>query len=150
MEKALPDLNLPLPPLRFKKSVDLGLLVWDFVRKKYIKLTPEEWVRQHFLHFLVQNDYPPALLRTESKVRQHGLYGRTDIVAYSKQAQPFLLVECKAPDKKLMTDTHLQQLLAYNTRLQCPFLALSNGFEHIYLAQSSTNVQQLEVLPIFG
>ncbi|TAF35484.1 MAG: type I restriction enzyme HsdR N-terminal domain-containing protein [Cytophagales bacterium] len=145
----LPNLNLPLPALKLKLNEYNEPLVWDVVRKSYVKLTPEEWVRQHFLHFLLLNGYPSTLIQVENKLPQHKKYGRTDLLAYDRQARPFLLVECKAPEQNIEQSSHFQQILAYNTRLGSPFLALTNGMTHLYIQQEKGKLSLLNDLPSF-
>jgi len=97
--------RLSLPKIDCKiKQVGDNSFILDVVRKKYVKITPEEWVRQHFLHFMInQLGYPKTLIKVESGMTYNRRSKRTDIVAYSSEAKPLMLVECKAPEIRLKT-----------------------------------------------
>lgn len=124
-------LNLPSYDYLVKKQND-AIFIFDIVRKKYIFLTPEEWVRQHFLNFLITNlSVPLSMIGIESSLRYNKLSKRADILVYSNNGMPLLLVECKAPTVKLSPDT-LMQLSIYNKHLNAPLLAITNGLEHYY------------------
>lgn len=99
------------------------------MRKKYVALTPEEWVRQHLLQYMmIEKGYPAGLLSVEKKIILNGLTKRTDVVAYTKDARPLLLAECKAPEVKI--DQHVfDQAARYNMILGVQFYVLSNGFD---------------------
>ena len=101
--------------------------IWDPVRRKYVRLTPEEWVRQRLLHFLItERQYPAGCLAVERKPpHARGLPG-FDILAYSPAASPLLLAECKAPEVGLQPAA-LLQLARYNEQLQAPLLICTNG-----------------------
>src|SRR5580704_11973254 len=90
---------LNLPPYPFKISDANGqLTLFDEIRKKHIVITPEEWVRQHFVQYLInQKHYPKALIKLEGGLKLHGMARRSDIVVYNPQGEKILLVECKAP-----------------------------------------------------
>lgn len=129
---SLPTLNLPHfdPKLQ---QVDDRFFIYDFLRKKYLVLTPEEWVRQHWINFLVNyHDYPAGLFSLEKGLKYNQLNKRTDLVVFDRESKPYLLVECKAPNVRL-DDNVLGQIMTYNSRLHCPLLILSNGLQHIYL-----------------
>jgi hypothetical protein len=138
-------LNLPnfLPRLRKENS---KVYIYDVVRKKYIMLSPEEWVRQHFIHFLVQNNYPLSLLQIEKGHQINSLQKRTDIVAYNRQGKIFLLIECKAPHIPL-NQIVFEQIFVYNLTLQAPYIAITNGLEHHYFQKKEQHYQTIEHLP---
>lgn len=101
-------------------------VIWDRIRKKYVKLTPEEWVRQNFLRHLVQVEhYPASLIAVEKEIRLGELKKRCDIVIY-KHSVPWMIVECKEPDTYL-NEKVLQQILGYNMSLKVKYLLLTNG-----------------------
>jgi hypothetical protein len=103
--------------------------IFDSIRKKYVVLTPEEWVRQHVINLLIHVlDYPKSLLKIESGLRYHALDKRSDIVVYDKEAKPYLLIECKASDVKVDEKT-ISQATVYNKTLKAPYVALSNGLK---------------------
>lgn len=102
--------------------------IYDIIRKKDVVLTPEEWVRQQIIHFLIDKKiYPAALFSIEKQLTIGTLRKRYDIVIYKKDT-PWLIVECKAENEKLNTHT-VQQILAYNSQLKASYLALCNGRE---------------------
>lgn len=138
---------MPVFDYKIKKEKQ-GFSIFDVVRKKYVHLYPEEWVRQHFIHFLLANSYSKSLIRIESGHQYNKLQKRTDIIAYQKNGNPFLLVECKAtscPINKLV----FEQVSTYNLTLKAPYLALSNGLEtYFYVFDSKTEEYSiLEKLP---
>jgi len=144
---------LNLPPISnelFKKS-ESDFLIYDIIRKKYLVLTPEEWVRQHFLHFLLANKYPKNLISIEGATKYNQLKKRTDILIYDRAGKPFLLVECKAPTVKL-NENVLKQVLTYNQNIKAPYIALTNGLTHLYgqLDIATKKIRQLTALPDFS
>jgi Type I restriction enzyme R protein N terminus (HSDR_N) len=135
------NLHLPTFAHQIAQRND-GLCIFDVVRRKWLQLTPEEWVRQHFVHYLIGFGYSKAMMRTESGVAVGNLQKRSDIVVYNSAGNPWLVVECKAPFIAL-TDATLQQALHYNSSLKAPFLALTNGIEHRYYGFSENGIQLL-------
>ena len=126
--------------------------IFDVIRKKFVQLTPEEWVRQHFIHFLAAAAYPLSLISVERGHKYNGqMAKRTDIIVYDRQLSPFLLVECKAPyitpDQKL-----LDQALMYNHTVKAQYVALTNGLHHFYYRAdfAGGTYHRLETLPEFG
>lgn len=123
------QLNLPTPDIRLKNEGD-KTYVYDIIRKKYIWLSPEEWVRQHFIHFLINKyQYPSGLISVESGLKYNQLNKRSDIVVYDTTGNPFLLIECKSADIKISQAT-FNQAATYNQTLKAPYLAVSNGLKH--------------------
>jgi type I site-specific restriction endonuclease len=129
----LVPLHLPKPQLKLAKR-NQQPYVWDVVRKKYLLLTPEEWVRQHWVHLLQAKGYPLSNIQLEGGFAQNNLRKRSDILVY-KQAKPFLLVECKSPQVPISQAT-MDQAAQYNLHYKAPFIALSNGLTH-YCAEVS-------------
>jgi hypothetical protein len=125
----LPKLNFP--PSTFKlKEKDGMLLVLDVVRRKYVALTPEEWVRQNCLHYLRDvKKYPVSLMSVERGFKVNTLHLRYDLVAFNKKAEAVLLVECKAPGVNIDQQT-FDQIAAYNLELKVPYLLVTNGQKH--------------------
>jgi hypothetical protein len=123
-------LNLPAYDLRTRTHEEREE-VYDPVRDKYVRLTPEEWVRQHFVQYLVQEQGVPAgLLAVEPSFKApSGLPRRADIVAYDRQGQPLLLVECKAP-RVAIQQAVFDQVAAYNTVVQARYFVVTNGQDH--------------------
>ena len=123
------ELNFPAYPIPLKKVGNKNY-VFGFVRRKYFLCTPEEWVRQHVLQFLVKDrDYPKSFLAVEKALKVNTLLRRTDIVAYNSKGEPTLIVECKAPNVKI-TQAVFDQIAAYNIALKVNYLFISNGLEH--------------------
>jgi hypothetical protein len=123
------ELNLPGIDLRIRNR-EGKQEVFDQVRKKYVRLTEEEWVRQHFLHFLIiQKNVPPSLIAVETTIRYNNLTKRCDIVVYNRNGKPVLVVECKAPEIAISQDV-FNQVAMYNMTLKVKFLVVTNGMEH--------------------
>lgn len=124
-------LELNLPKYDFKvKSNAAGPQVFDIVRKQYVKLTPEEWVRQHFIHFLIEEKgYPSSLMGIEYALEYNGMQKRADILCFDKQGKPIVLVECKAATVKIDQKV-FDQIARYNFNLHVPYLIVTNGLEH--------------------
>ena len=122
-------LNFPAFDYKIKSS-KTGYRIFDVIRKKYVRLTPEEWVRQHFLHYLTGHlSYPQSLVRLEQGVRYNHLQQRSDIVVYDRAAKPLLLVECKAPSVHLNHDVW-GQVARYNAHRNAQLLVITNGIHH--------------------
>lgn len=140
-------LNLPDYGPRLAKK-DGKPVIFDEVRRKFVALTPEEWVRQHFLHFLLASGYPRGLFSVESGLKYNRLQKRTDLLCYDRQALPYLLIECKAPDIELDTQT-FEQIAVYNKVIGAPHLCLTNGMRHLYyrLAQDEQGANSYTPLP---
>jgi type I site-specific restriction endonuclease len=123
--------NLNLPTYSFKIKSDLQRkLIFDSIRKKYVVLTPEEWVRQNFIQYLVTNkNFPASLIAVEKKVDVNLLPQRSDIVLYNSNANPIMIVECKSAKIKITQDV-FNQIARYNMVLKVPFLVVTNGLHH--------------------
>mgnify|MGYP002676796553 FL=1 len=123
--------QLNLPPFDIKVSgTKQHPQIFDILRRKYIALTPEEWVRQHFVHFLIEHKgYPPALLANEIQLKCGDKTLRADSVLYSRELRPRMIIEYKAPHITL-TQKVFDQISAYNLLLHVDFLVVSNGLQH--------------------
>ena len=122
-------LNLPQYEIKIGEK-DGKRTIFDFLRRKYVALTPEEWVRQHFTHFLVaQKGYPKGLLANEVELRVGEKRLRCDTVLYNKEGQPRMIVEYKAPTIQLQQKT-FDQISVYNLLLHVDYLIVSNGLQH--------------------
>ena len=122
-------LNLPEYKFTFKEE-DKKTKIFDFIRKKYLVLTPEEWVRQHVVKFLIEErNFPAGLIALERGLKLNGLQKRTDILAYSKKGNPILMVECKAPEVKI-NQAVFDQIGRYNITFKLPYLVVTNGLQH--------------------
>ena len=123
-----PKLDLISPPLDLKKTDNETIMVRDQLRKKWLVLSPEEWVRQHVIHWLiVQSGFPASLLNSERGLS--GRSNRTDVTGYDRNGNPLLLVECKAPEVEL-SEAVLFQAIRYNQVLMARFIWLSKGKKH--------------------
>ena len=131
-------LNLPTYKFRFKNKEN-KLFIFDILRKKYVSLTPEEWVRQHIVHYLISvKNYPTSLIAIEKKIMIYGLTKRTDILVFNTDGNPFIIVECKAPSVKI-TQATFDQIAQYNLKLNAQYLIVTNGLEHFYCAMDFKN-----------
>lgn len=124
---------LNLPPYPFKITDDNGkLTLFDELRKRTIIITPEEWVRQHFVQYLIKHkNYPKSLIKLEGGLKLNGLAKRTDIVVFNSAGERVLLVECKAPSVPISQAT-FDQAARYNMVHKVKFMAVSNGLQHYY------------------
>ena len=123
------ELNLPKFEIRVQLQKD-KLTIFDFLRRRHVALTPEEWVRQHFTHFLVEHKgYPKGLLANEVELSVGDKSLRCDSVLYDRELHPQMIVEYKAPKIKL-TQKVFQQIATYNLLLHVDYLVVSNGIEH--------------------
>lgn len=123
--------TLNLPGFEYKlKQIEGKPYIFDVIRKKYIRITPEEWVRQHVIHWLLnQYQYPKALIRNEGGLTLNQLQKRTDILVFDRMGQPFLLIECKAPHIAI-TQQVFDQVARYNHVHRAPYLVVTNGLTH--------------------
>lgn len=121
-------ISISFPPPNFRIVARQGQdMIFDPFRKKYVVLTPEEWVRQNFLNYLVNSlDYPGALLSIEKEMHLGELRKRCDIVVYSREAEPWMIVECKEMGVPLGMPV-LEQIVRYHMALPVPFLVITNG-----------------------
>ncbi len=124
----MPELNLQFDQYDFRIRNHKGQRqIYDKARRKYVHLSPEEWVRQHILWYLVGKlGYPLNRIAIEKKILLNGLTKRTDILVFDKAFHPILIVECKADNVKL-NETVFKQIAAYNLTLKVPYLIVSNG-----------------------
>ena len=124
------QLNLPTYDLRLRRTGNRDM-IFDVLRRKYVALTPEEWVRQHFVHFLIEHKgYPSALLANEIELRIGEKHLRADTLLYNKELRPHMLIEYKSPTIAL-TQKVFDQISAYNLLLHADYLIVSNGMQHI-------------------
>ena len=123
-------LNLPPVPFKIKKDQS-RYKIYDMIRRKYVVLTPEEWVRQHIIHYLINDKhYPAGLTAVEHLVVINQLRQRADVVIYDRNRKPLLIVECKAPSVPLTAGV-FEQALRYNMVLGVRIVVVSNGITHL-------------------
>ncbi|MCC6817300.1 MAG: type I restriction enzyme HsdR N-terminal domain-containing protein [Bacteroidia bacterium] len=136
----------------FNTKVEQGnALIFDIIRKKYVRLTPEEWVRQHLLHYLIEDlNVPKGLIAVERSLVFNGLTKRFDICVSNRNGEMTLLIECKAPQVKLSQQT-LMQAGTYQKVLNVQLIAISNGINHIFmrLVKDAKAPELLSELPPF-
>ncbi|SUB78307.1 type I restriction enzyme HsdR N-terminal domain-containing protein [Porphyromonas macacae] len=124
------SLNLPDFEVRVRRRSD-KVFIYDFLRENYYRLTPEEWVRQHFVHYLVDHlQYPRKLIANELQIKLGNTVKRCDSLVYDNTLKPMALIEYKAPTVTISEKT-VRQIMRYNMVLKVPFLFLSNGLEHL-------------------
>jgi len=122
-------LNLPTYPFKITRSEN-SLSIFDPIRKKYVALTPEEWVRQHFVQYLIcEKGFPQALIANEIGIKLNRTSKRCDTVIYNRDLKPLVLVEYKAPEIEI-TQKVFEQISRYNIIFKVPYLIISNGLSH--------------------
>jgi len=133
------------------KKKDEKTHIFDEVRKKYLLLTPEEWVRQNFIHYLnKEKNYPLGLMGVEKMVKYNNLKTRADIVLYNIEGNPNIIVECKAPNVKITQDT-FNQIAKYNSQLKVKYLIVTNGMKHYCckMDYETNEITFLEEIPTY-
>ena len=142
--------SLNLPPFNYKvKQVNGKPHIFDIIRRKFIMLTPEEWVRQHFIHLLINHyGYPKGLFAVETGMKYHSLAKRTDIMILSPDGSPFLLVECKAPYVSI-GEAVVAQISRYNFTLRPRYMAATNGMAHFCFQAVDGQISYLDDFPFF-
>jgi hypothetical protein len=144
--------ELNLPQYSFKISGNEGAeMILDPIRRKYVKLTPEEWVRQNFIQYLInEGKYPSGLLGIEVFFRLNKLKRRIDILVHNRKGQPVMIVECKAPDVKI-DEAVFEQIATYNFKYKLPYLIVTNGLHHYACKFDHENMkfEYLLVIPVY-
>jgi hypothetical protein len=144
------QLNFPSYSFRFKNSEN-KVSIFDEIRKKFILLTPEEWVRQHVIWFLLEEKkYPKSLINVEKILSVNGLRKRYDIVVFNPDGSIFVLIECKAPEIKTAQAT-FDQIARYNMTLKAQYLMVTNGHNHYFCQMDFENEKYefLKELPVY-
>ena len=145
------SLNLPQYKLTLKKEKDTTL-IFDPIRKKYIKLTPEEWVRQNFIMYLIEEKkYPKSMFSVEKEIKVSNTKKRIDIAIYNKDRAIDVLVECKSPKIKISQDA-FDQIARYNLTLRSKYLIVTNGINHYYAIIDHDNNKYifLKDIPVYN
>ncbi len=136
---------LKLPEYEFRVENNQ---IFCLIRKKWVVLTPEEWVRQHFLNLLINHlDYPKGLFKLEQSIKYFKNQKRSDITVLDRDGQVFLLVECKSPDVKLNAKV-VGQVAAYNKILDARYLSITNGLTHFIWEKNENGLEQLSKFPV--
>jgi len=144
-------LNLPPYPFRIKQQESVNY-IYDELRKKYLVLTPEEWVRQHLVQFVIkEKNYPRSLIKLEGGLTLNTLRKRTDVVIFNNRGEKIVMIECKAPSVRI-TQKVFDQIARYNMVHKVPLLVVSNGIEHFYciINFEQGSYQFIESLPDFA
>jgi hypothetical protein len=131
-------LNFPVYSFRFKNSEN-KVAIFDEIRKKFMLLTPEEWVRQHTVQFLLQDKkFPKSYINVEKLIKINDLSKRYDIVVFQPNGDIFLLIECKAPEVPISQNT-FDQIARYNLVLKAKYLMVTNGLNHYFCKMDFEN-----------
>lgn len=140
------NLNLPTFEPELKSEAD-GLYIKDIVRRKFVKLTPEEWVRQHFINYLVAIlHYPKTKIRTEIGMKYSQRQKRADVIVFDTHGEPYMIVECKSFEIPINANT-LLQISSYQSVMKAKFLVLTNGIVHLYYRIMAEKFIQIAELP---
>ncbi len=140
-------LQIEYPEYDFRiKEENSSTFIFDGVRRKWVTLTPEEWVRQNFIQYLIQvKNYPSAVIAVEKEIKSGELKKRCDIVVY-KSDVPWVIIECKEPGV-VLNDAVIEQILAYNITLQVKILVITNGENNYAIEIHDEGISSLNVLP---
>jgi hypothetical protein len=142
-------INIQFPKHAFKIKQDAGReVIFDVCRKQWVTLTPEEWVRQNFIQYLLQvMKYPSSLIAVERELKINDTKKRFDIVVF-QQAKPWMIIECKEMNVPL-TESVVTQILSYNVSLQVQYLVITNGSNTFVLHINSSQHEWMQQLPPF-
>ena len=144
-------LNFPAYDFRVKSSEN-KVRIFDIIRKKFVVLNPEEWVRQHVLHWLIyQKNYPPSLINIEKQLKVNNLVKRYDLVVFKPSGSIEILVECKSYSIPITQDV-FDQIARYNLQIEARYLMVTNGLEHYYCKMDTDKEKYifLEQIPDFS
>jgi type I site-specific restriction endonuclease len=145
--------QLNLPEYKFRVKIqDSKEFIFDNLRKKFVVLTPEEWVRQHFIRFLIEEKkYPASFIAVEKQIELNGLRKRCDAVVYNPNFEPMAIIELKAPQIQL-TQSTFDQAAVYNSKLKVDYLLISNGLNHYACKVDTVNSRYafFEQIPDFN
>ena len=139
-------INYPEPDFRIKKEAGKEF-IFDTLRKKWLLLTQEEWVRQNFVQYLIRaKNYPSSLIALEKEIQLGELKKRFDILVYDNDHKPWMMIECKAAEVKL-DDAVLQQVLRYNISVPVQFIVITNGIFTHACQKESNSLQTIHEIP---
>jgi hypothetical protein len=143
------ELRFPEPQFRIKKERDKQY-IFDEIRRMWLLLTEEEWVRQNFVNYLKgELDYPSSLIALEKEIWLNDVKKRFDILVYDRQHKPWMMIECKAPQVQL-SENVLQQLLRYTMSVPVSYLLITNGETTIGWKKEEDELRLLSMLPAFN
>lgn len=143
------QINYPDPDFRIREENNVSH-IFDELRKTWLVLTPEEWVRQNFIHYLTKiKNYPSTLIAIEKQLKLGELVKRFDLLIYDSNHQPWMMVECKAMEVRLDQKV-LEQILRYNMSVPVKYLIITNGVHCIGIKREGGTPEWLDVLPEFG
>ena len=121
--------------------------IFDTIRKKWLVLTPEEWVRQNFIQFLIMNkNYPATLIAVEKEIKLAELKKRCDIVVYNRNTQPWMIIECKEMNE-LLSPKVMEQILRYHVALPAKYLVITNGSHCFGFVKNNNNFVEINIFP---
>lgn len=124
-------------------------LVFDEIRKKWVVLSPEEWVRQHLINYLItERDVPSSLISVEKEINLNGVRKRYDLVIFNSRLIPLVLIECKAPDV-VLTEVVVEQALRYNLKIGVNYLLITNGLQEMVFHTAESKIRTVQELPGF-
>jgi hypothetical protein len=140
--------NFPEPVFRLKKEKDVEF-IFDAIRKQWLVLNEEEWVRQNFVQYIIQTvRYPAAFIAIEKEIMLGELKKRFDILVYDKDHRPWMMIECKAPAINL-NDATLEQVLRYNISVPVPFLIITNGHYTFGWERADRELNVIQQMPLW-
>lgn len=141
--------KVEFPKFDFRiKEAEGKELIFDEIRKQWVRLTPEEWVRQNFIQYLIQTkNYPAALIGVEKEIKLGELKKRFDVLVFDNNHQPWMMIECKAMEVKLDDDV-LQQVLRYNQSLPVKYMVITNG-SYTYCYEKNNRLIGIRELPSY-
>lgn len=151
LNQSFPKLNFPDYIFRFKKNEKGDIMIFDTIRKKFIVLTPEEWVRQHLIRYLVEEKkYPQSLVSVEKSLKLNNTQKRTDLRIYNQKKELIVLAECKSYAISISQKT-IEQALRYELSLQSQLIVLSNGLMHYCFQKNNEGkFNALQTLPEYS
>ncbi len=143
-------IKIEFPPYQPSIKTEAGKeIIFDFIRKRWVVLTPEEWVRQNFLQYLVQvKKYPASLIAVEKEIYLGELKKRVDILVYDRQQKPFMIIECKEMNVPL-NEKVLEQVLRYNQTLQMQYILVSNGENTVGFEITAAGPISIDTVPAY-
>jgi hypothetical protein len=143
-------IKIAYPDYNFRIKTDEGKqVIFDDLRKSWLKLTPEEWVRQNFVRFLIARNYPQTLIAIEKKITVGEMVKRFDILIFDEAHQPWMMIECKSTAVDLSQDV-LSQVLRYNIAVPCLYLVITNGSYCMVFRKSGVQLVEVDEFPGWG